>query len=652
MKYPKLKSGIIKKSVIDFFDSFPVKTANYDIFDARNAEFSGEISSRNGVLEEGNFFITSSNYYENEIIFTEAVYFKDNSYNRLFINSAKQANKGHYLNFSFISNKGEFANANSISYFADENGVLPNIININGFSGTSINGAGVFVIIGIEENGRFRNDIYEFSADLSEWILIGEEGMHIPTCLLNGKGNNFELSNLILPEEEYPEKVNLLNGRGNLFYTTDGFSTNFYMPIASEISNDEHIKVELQVDMVKKLKFVFHKNNYLSTSVTYKDYDIAIALEGDYLKIQSSPEGFAPPKIYGKENNMKVTINKNTLTLLRKKAFMEHIGWYPLSDKGSRLLLCGNSLYPDCAMVSSHNNLLYIPEGNEVYLGTNNQKTIAVAPFKNSVLLFKEHSIYKIQVVGETVKSICISDNIGALHPKTVKSKGKTVLFLGSDKKIYAVLENETIKEISKSFEDVLSMPEADFTFAMINANYYTLFIGNKAYRISLQDKNFEKTNVGIWDFPENCIFFDGFEYADKIILINYRKTSTAEYYSAVAFNDEDKDNYYIQNTSNTFIFNKPVEMKIKIRFFKTDKLKDKMLTKIALRGKSKNPVAVNIINENGDIVKTFSIDICNGDLYKTAYIYPLVCAKECIIELCAKGKTHIKAAEVEYYEM
>ena len=68
MKYPKLKSGVIKKSVIDFFDSFPVKTANYDIFDARNAEFSGEISSRNGVLEDGNFFITSSNYYENEII--------------------------------------------------------------------------------------------------------------------------------------------------------------------------------------------------------------------------------------------------------------------------------------------------------------------------------------------------------------------------------------------------------------------------------------------------------------------------------------------------------------------------------------------------------------------------------------------------------
>ncbi len=643
MNYPKLNanaSEIIR--ITDFCDS-----------EAENIEFSEDsVTTRPSVWLSGGTVGEAEETRVNEFCLTNAAVFSGGKYNRLTSLFTALGSYSYRYSFCLVSVMGEVTSAGSIEYSIGADGTVRIPQSIYCFSARCIKGAGIFAFIRLDVSSAEGSvlEAYELSSNLKEWVKIEGDEMYIPTYLLNGRGDYFNLCEDKIPEPEYKESLNMLNGICNCYFTTDGFSSSFHLPIESNASKPEHIRVELLADIDTTLYFTFPENSFVSNSVEYNGQSVSLSCNGKFLRFF----GLTPQRVYGADSNLKITIKHETAENYAKKANMSDARWYQLSSSGSQAVLTGNPKYKSLTLISYPDNPLYFPESLSIYSGNDGTAVTATAQLGGKLFIFKEDAIFKAEIKASkyTLKQICGS--VGVRWGSTVKGTDNCVIFMGSDNKVYVLSPDDTVREISQSinrFTKLLYYPNT--VFSAVSTKHYMLFADNTAFALNLKMLESKKYVWSRWVYKSDLDIIDGFSFGENTALLCKTVYGSTIRYYPVMMASTDEDYYFVSRSATLERKKAPISIKMRTPVYNPENAYClKSFSKAVLSIYSKGEITVSFIGDNGAILRTMGINIsCEDDALRLIRLYPLIHSVGCSIEITADGIFTLQGVTLEYYE-
>ncbi|MBO4468510.1 MAG: hypothetical protein J5766_04345 [Clostridia bacterium] len=385
-------------------------------------------------------------------------------------------------------------------------------------TGNAVHGNGLYVFLcctpGTEtyDSGLF--EIYEFSGSNLGFTHVSDSDFYVPVLYTNGRGNNFNEArrNGWVYEEtpQYPEDVNLLTEQFKAFFTSDGYSSGFKLPVW-----------QLDGSLPSFCRIYENADNYVewilppetqSSTINYNGYQITATLDCStgYLRFTNNGSDYAIPKSQQLNgNNVMIVSHKYILNC--RKAVLSSKGGVLFEDK---IYLYGNGFYRNEIYCSASDNPLYFPESMKTTVGNFNEGVNALHAKGKTLFAFKNDGIFKIssnEQISKTdmvlpidvgrnyqitnrLKSTELSEKIGCSAIKTIKNCGNKTIFLAQDKKIYCISDNGITAEISAPVNGLLSgLPAGDVSnaFAVRYGHNYLIFIGNHALVVDFENTEF-----------------------------------------------------------------------------------------------------------------------------------------------------------------
>lgn len=619
---------------------------------------NGVIKTRNAIKPTGEFLYEKAANHTHSFTLTDVVYFKNNRYNQLCVHYDALGSFNYRYDFKLVSFTGIVSDTGVINISREENGVTKIPVSIVCFSATATKGCGIYAAINLEHSELdYVYEIYELNDDLSEWMLLGEDDIYIPLYMKNGRGVRYLMSEEKLPDPEYPEELNMLGGICRCSFTTDGISQSFRLPVQSNISKDEHIKVEYFVGGNTYFDFTFGKNVHVSNTVNYDGYEIHLAYNNGYIQFMSTPNGFAPEKNPGIDNNLNVYIKHESAADYNKKAFMTKVNVMSLGGNGEQVVLTGNKTYPSLVYVSHPSNPFYFPKSLCFNVGSHSEKIVNVAGLKNKLVLFKEGSVYLAKISGNKCAVEVLSNNLGSPEPNSVRSVNNAVVFVGNENKIHAIMTDGTIKEISTDINDYIE----DFRFiskvgSLASSERYILFADKTAYCLNLKRSDFKanKFKWDIWSLPFGMNLCDAFEYSDKTVFICYTRDNTTKKYYTLRFAEGVRDEFYPEYEYFGEVTEETIQTTIKIGLINPDNsFAHKMIERAIFYLKNNAYVETKFLDDKGDIIKKSGINISYRKKgRKPIRLYPLFQTVQFSIELRSELPMEFEGIEFKYYNL
>lgn len=416
---------------------------------------------------------------------------------------------------------------------------------VNFFSGKSGDGIGIYAFVTLyNSNGSGEKEyhIYEATGDEKNWVITTD--YYIPTVYVNGRGDSYEMSQTaqrVFSEHTpfEPESVNMINGSFRAYFSSDGFSSVFRLPL---MDIDPNAEITCRLYHSPDVSTFWHieagKNEAVCTQ-----YSNPITLTVDRLKgvLKFTSNGTNHNIDYMndyKYNNICITSCVRNLN-----KFEDIVSSTQMTKSGEHLLFSGGS---DTGRIycSRSDNPLYFPSKSSIYVGDCNEQVSGLSSFKGDVLCFKENRIYKLNIRGgkkldglltdvitecyepSTISFDCISENIGSIFPDTVCSFGGCLFFLSSNGEVYKMnsLNREGLKEISFKIKNKLSYAFSSFTpintdiFACLVDGNYMLFMGNKVFVLNCSVKGVRYPSSAFKTKDENCGWFY-FEFPQEFLI-------------------------------------------------------------------------------------------------------------------------------------
>ena len=560
--------------------------------------------------------------------------------------------------FKLLSLTGAVTSAGTIEIlYATENAAKKPLSMIC-FSATSTKGSGIYAVINFEHSELgFVYEIYELSSSLDEWTKLDENDIYIPLYMKNGRGTRYLMSEEKLPDPEYPEELNMLGGICRCSYTTDGVSQNYLLPIESEISNDEHIKVVYYVGGNTEFEFIFQKNTHVSNKVNYMGYNISLAYNNGYIQFQSTPSGFIPDKSPGIDNNLNVYVKHERPGDYEKKAFMTKAAVMSLAGEGEQVVLTGNKKHPSLVFISAPSNPLYFPKSLCLNVGSHSEGVVNVAALRNKLILFKEGSVYSVKISGNKCQTEVLSHNFGCPEPASVRSVDNAVIFVGNDSKIYAVLPDGVIREISDDINDYIE----DFKFiervgSLVSSSRYILFADRTAYCLDLQNSDLKQNKFrwDIWTFPPQMRLCDAFEYAGRTVFICSTQNDVTKKYYVCSLTEDATDEFYTEYEYFGELQSEPIITAIRSGLINPDNsFAQKMIERAIFYIDNNAFIKTEFLDDKGDIIKSSGINISYRKKgKKPVRLYPLFPAIQFSVNLESDAPIEFGGIEFQYYKV
>lgn len=646
MLFPKLKTPNKKNFKVD----------NY-IFGQNTVFENGVIKTRNAIKPTGEVLYEKNANHTQSFTLTDAVYFKNNRYNRLCVHYDMLGSFNYRYDFKLISFTGVVTPAGQIEILRTSDAVKKPL-SIICFSATSTKGCGIYASINFEHSELgYAYEIYELNSDLNSWVLLTEEDIYIPLYMKNGRGTRYLMSEEKLPDPEYPEELNMLGGICRCSYTTDGVSQNYYLPVESEISNDEHIKVVYYVGGNTEFEFIFQKNTHVSNEVNYMGYNISLAYNNGYIQFQSTPSGFAPEKSPGIDNNLNVYVKHEKQEDYNKKAYMTKAFVMSLAADGEQVVLIGNKKYPSLVLISKPSNPLYFPKNLCLNVGSHSEEVVSAAGVRGKLVLFKQGSVYLVKFNGDKCSTEVLTHNFGCPEPNSVRSVDNAVIFVGNDSKIYAVMSEGSIKEISADINDSIE----DFKFvtqvgSLVSSSRYILFADKTAYCLDLKRSDLKQNNFkwNIWNFPPQMLLCDAFEYADRTVFICSTQNDVIKKYYISSFAEERRDEFYAEYEYFDEVSEESIITSINTGLINPDNsFSHKMIERAIFYLNNNGYIETQFLDDKGDIIKNSGINISyRKEGRKPVRVYPLFPSVQFRVKLRSEAPMEFEGIEFEYYNL
>ncbi len=512
--------------------------------------------------------------------------------------------------------------------------------NITFYTGKSQTGGGVFALVTLRnvENYNDKNyNIYEINADFNEWQRVYD--YYVPTVLINGRGNQYDAAyaedKIVLAAPKVLESQNLLNGRFHAYYTSDGYSNMFRLPV-SDLSMESIVcRINYTSNFYVEWKISGH-----AIVDTQKFMGVDVMVEVDHekgtLTFTSSGQPYAVPIIptYN-ENNIKITASKKMTD-----SFSQVVDSSCSLTADGRLYLAGGQ-NGNVLMMCKGENPLYFPLASTADIGGSEPVT-ALAIQSKKIIAFKDNECYyaslkkgdRINEIGlvadndkmfklnDSLSPELISKSVGCNYKQTVcKVEGK-LAWLGQDGEIYA-LDNigfDGVKKLTNGLNFGGSFEFMD-SFAVSNGRYYLLASGKKVVAADLE--NISAPKFYNWSFDTNFSLCGGFYRNAKLWFWCYEGNSGISYVGSLT-GENDIEMYYNED--------KNIELqKVKIKsYLKTINYALSGLNHhnvietvyLALSGRGKVDIKVND-NKLAVVNLRFSTDDYDMGEYKTVTLRP-----------------------------
>ncbi len=380
----------------------------------------------------------------------------------------------------------------------------------------------------------------------NSFSLIPENEIYAPLVMINGKGNMFSSlpasdSTVYSPAVTF-EGINLLCNRVRVRFTTDGVSYSFPFTLNRKATTNVTVR----------LTGGFTSGEILNETVTISDGHEALipGTNGIYARIKdytsvvftraasgNTPMADVAPLASSFAGNLEIEFyleeNKNAESFY-KNSLSVPFGGSGGSGKGTRLFVAGNQAEKNMLRWSDLNNPLYFPENNYAAVGSGS--ILSLNKDKNMLLIFSENEIHYASYVGgeysaNDVLNGAVADvtavaasfpitqikgDIGLITPNSVTEYKGTLYFIGSDKKVYALIGTK-LKDIGENIEPLLkdlnapSLSKTEKGILLTDGNT-SLFFNGGWYKYAFSySVNFSKNiKDRIFMFCENCILTSG----------------------------------------------------------------------------------------------------------------------------------------------
>lgn len=509
------------------------------------------------------------------------VYYND-SYHRIAISNVLTDDYAHYTYVYLVDLEGNINPIGNMSFLRITSDTFYTPINILFYNGKSETGGGIFAFVTLQNGGDTTQRyyyIYEIDATFSEWNRVFD--FYVPTIYINGRGNLYDTarheSSFSAPNPKTLESPNILNGRFNAYYTSDGYSNSFRLPF-SNLANESvlcRIYYTLQ-------KYVDWRIEAGETKNTQTFFDKSICVEIDRTKgtlyFTTDGEDYPVPVMTKyHENNIKITATKEI-----PKGFSRVVHSTCSVRNNSKLLISGGES-GNTVFVTSYENPLYFPQNSCATVGDVDAEITALSVQQGKIIAFKEYEIYALGFKsGANINEISLlSDNdtifkkadsievsqicerIGCENKHSLVLCGRVNYWLGKDNNIYSLksVASQEIENVSEKIKSGMPQVNAKNTFAVGNEDFYILINGANAVAVDIKRKG-----LYLWEIPEVLSLQSGFYHNAKFRFICVSPDSTIAYIATL--NGEADSYMFYDEKGNISALQSPIKNSMTTKHF------------------------------------------------------------------------------------
>lgn len=560
MKYGALSSRAVKKAVMPpfaagVFTGGKTDTVAYKyLAECKNMWFKdGALKTRLGInCEETDTFgdVDAYSFCIHPFELTDTVIYKDNVPYGMGVCVDYDGFSYETVRMFLVNENGEVTPCGNIELQRIDSEAFYRFERIFFVSAGARLGCGVFAFL---TKANFYGDhqksysVYELSADYSEWSPLNMNAAHVPIIYMNGRGNNYSVMQEGVAPYPYepivPEARNLLNGAFKAYFSTDGYSDKFRLPLVN--LDDETITIKIYTAPGICGEWTVYSSG-TSSEISFFGYQVTAHVDRvNGVVYFTVPQGeFTPPSFDDyKGNNLEVFAYKTIEGGIERVVSAKHSAVY-----NSRLFLCGSDAAPDEIVSSRLSDILYFPSDATISTGNPESAVTALAVVCNKLIAFKKDRIYKIDVTSgkafvaegqlpsastdflytDKLTASEVHSEIGCDLPNTLRCCSNRLIWFTKNKKAYTLATTTYGKEnnifsVSAFIEDRLNaLPDNDVnrSFALCEDGHYLLFAGNKVFVMDFRIKDFgyperyagEKENGNavswyLWDINENLCY-------------------------------------------------------------------------------------------------------------------------------------------------
>ncbi len=567
MIYPTLNEKGTKKYIINALNgglslaSDSDRIPNNSLSECVNMWYSrGRLKTRPGISPCGEplEFISSYETVKDGLNITDTVYYKNGKRHNIAYFISEDGFSFVKLYFYLIDSSGQgtaigemiFNRISSDSFYVPQN--------IFFAVGNPTLGSGIYAFITRKSGQNEQYNIYEASSDLKEWLDC-RDNYYVPVLYINGLGTRYsearELYTLSYPTPQFPEQRNMLTGWFKAYFTSDGVSSVFNMPI-SNIDSGTAVICRIYSDSKSYTEWIVPINSDYNTK-SFAGVDITLRCDRKAGVISffhgDTPYGI-PILPYCSSNNIVIRACKQTPFGLEKVVSSKKSVIH-----NSRLFVGSNTKSPNEIYSARLSNPLYFPINAKAIAGDSTSEITALGVGSNKLIVFKGGECYHINMnsgktnnkivlidstedIGATdmLESVVISRDIGCDCPDTVAQCGNRLVWADSSGQVY-MLANTTygkennIYKLSLPLKNAISDLGADVlkkAFAVVHCGYYMLFAGDSIYLMYHRVKSFgysaqysdnanpqEMIAWYYWKLPAGITAYSGVTVGEECIL-------------------------------------------------------------------------------------------------------------------------------------
>ena len=452
------------------------------------------------------------------------------------------------LRIFLVDSKGNITSASSIDFHRLDYSTFNVPVKLFFLVGKKGSGNGVFLFVKRVSNNVPLYEIYEATEGFSSWI-NAKDSAYVPTVLINGRGSRYSeaagLSGLNYPEPAHPEGLNLLFGKYNCYYSSDGLSSIFRLPYGN-LNEYEGFSCKIYTDVDQYVSFnIPMLQDSVTQTILNESVTMCIDRTLGVVRFYSGNNNYCVPVMQNcKTNNIQFTAFCND------SDFSGEI----ISSKGTvtlnnRIYVYGNDSKPNCIYCSNVDKPLYFPQNSKLFLGEATSPVTALKVQNGKLIAFKTNETYRITTslkssasgketvlpdgtlytTEDTMSAQTIDTNIGCLNADTIRLCGSRLVWLATDGNIYA-LATTTYGNTTNIYRVCqplgLRLKDKDSrsgAFAVTDNGEYILVVGKTAFVMNYRVRGFgySKTYYSaddrlvspawfIWNLPEGSSYIGG----------------------------------------------------------------------------------------------------------------------------------------------
>lgn len=641
MKYPSMKKTLIESKTIRFSGGITSGTEKSSILDDHLSNGmnvlsqSGILRTRKGVSPKPNSVI--GNYGDNKVIkkdltITEAEMLRYGIKHKIAY-TVCGTDDDEYINVYLLLPNGTFESLNSIHLTYTDNNYYK-FVNAFFISGKKTYGSGIYAFVTrscyYNYSEHYIYEIYEYDTDIPGYRKLENSDFYTPVIYINGRGSEYEkarqLGSVFSGSPACPEEINLLGGRFCAYFSSDGVSATYNLPVSGLDFGREVI-----------CRIYSHTNAYTEWYIPANAFEVTVTFGGEQVTLScdrtsglfsfyKNGEPYSIPKTRILDGNNICFIAVKQLLKSKERI----IGSKGVKAFNSGFFVYGNSENKNEIYACKYETPLYFPETMKTTVGNSTDEVISLKSYKNSLLAFKSEGVFKITSAGEAGKLSYISPigvttdfskptrlscsavalGYGPTSESTICECSERLVWM-NNKKVYSFGKSGDIKEISEPVNSILSsfsQGEIKGAFAVNFEGLYYLFFGRKVLALNYQTEAFgvdtkytsspqnnKNTSWFYLEFPEEIGYVSSFCTGSDMFLICKDNDNTINYLCTLS---GEKDIIINSSDPTEISEEKPIGYRVDTKTFDFDIQKPKNIISLNLQ-MSGNSVA--FIDVTGD---------------------------------------------------